>query len=880
LVLTGAGGGGKTRLALQVAADTWDSFPDGGWWVELAPLGEGEPLGLALAGVLGVRPLPGRTPLQAAVDRLGTARALVVLDNCEQVLVAAAELAEALLRGCPQVVVLATSREPLGVPGESDWRVPSLALPDTDEPGTVARSDAGRLFVERAAKVRADFALGVENAASVAQVCRELDGIPLAIELASARARMLSMEQIADGLSDHFRLLTGGPWKVTPRQQTLRASVDWSYELLSEQERVLFRRLAVFVGSWSLEAVESVAAGDGLGGGAILDLLASLVDKSLVAVEEHGRAARYRLLETLRQYAVELLEHSGERPVLRDRHLGFSVALAERVAQELEIPRNWEWLEVPEPDAANFDAAIDHGIENDPERALRICVGLATWWKMSGRFAAGQNALARALDASDPLPRPLRARALWSCGHLARFRGDRSAVRYAQEALEMAESISDESTMARALHTLGALQMFEDPVGSRTTFARGLELARACGDEWLVMALLTALARSYLVTDDYDEAERVFGEAQAAIARVGVEGVTWSAIGLAMCAMVRAEHERCFGLCQQALSAARELGDPVTEAYAHALMARIENMHGRASAALARTLESETRVIANGAAMALPWTRLEQAAAYAALGSLNRAHELLEVVVAGGADSDWMLCEVLLALGDVLRVLGDADGARARACEALELSERLGARSLSAAGRELLARLAIGRDEWSEADALLHVALAQRVELGGRVWLPQTLDALAQVAAGLESFTEAARLLGAGERARSDLGLVRWSPDAPAFDGLEELLAEQLGSEAYAAARAEGAVMSLDEAIGWVRRARGTRKRPAGGWESLTPTERQVIELVSEGLTNPQVAERMFISRATVKVHLAHIFQKLDVRSRSELAARAVRRAG
>jgi DNA-binding CsgD family transcriptional regulator len=204
----------------------------------------------------------------------------------------------------------------------------------------------------------------------------------------------------------------------------------------------------------------------------------------------------------------------------------------------------------------------------------------------------------------------------------------------------------------------------------------------------------------------------------------------------------------------------------------------------------------------------------------------------------------------------------------------------MGTRSLSAAGHELLARLAIGRGEWSEGDALAHKALAERVELGARVWIPQSLDPLAQVAAGLESYVEAARLLGAAERARSDLGLVRWSPDAPAFQLLERMLEDQLGADAYAAVWAEGAAMRLEEAIGWVRRARGTRKRPAGGWESLTPTERQVVELVAQGLTNPQVAERMFISRGTVKAHLAHIFQKLDVRSRSELAALTARRAG
>jgi DNA-binding CsgD family transcriptional regulator len=308
-------------------------------------------------------------------------------------------------------------------------------------------------------------------------------------------------------------------------------------------------------------------------------------------------------------------------------------------------------------------------------------------------------------------------------------------------------------------------------------------------------------------------------------------------------------------------------------------LARVETMRGRADAALERLLESEARGIAAGAAMALPLTRLGQARAYAALGRLEQAETLLRAVIADTPQARWEECEALLVLGNVRRILGAPSGSLACAREALELSERLGMRSLSADGQELLAMLAIGRGEWSEADGLAHDALARRVEIGAPIWLPQTLDLMALVAAGLESYAEAARLLGAAERARSDLGVVRWPPDEPAFEELERTIVGQLGTEEYAAARGQGAAVALDDAVGWARRARGTRKRPSGGWESLTPTELQVVQLVTKGLTNPQVAERMFISRATVKAHLSHIFQKLGLTSRSELAAVAARRA-
>jgi predicted ATPase/class 3 adenylate cyclase/DNA-binding CsgD family transcriptional regulator len=883
LTLTGPGGAGKTRLALRVAAERAGSFPDGQWWLGLAPVRDGDSVVEALAGVLGVRPSPGRGLVQAVIGRLAEDHALVVLDNCEHLIEAAADLAEALLRGCPHVVVLATSREPLGVPGESDWPVPPLSLPlhaGLEPPAVVARSDAGALFVERASKALPSFELTDGNAPPVARICRELDGIPLAIELAAARVRMLSVEQIASQLGNRLRLLTGGPRGADPRQRTLRGSVDWSYDLLSEQERLLFRRLAVFIGGWSLDAVRAVCTGNGLEDGAILDVLGSLVDKSLVRAEQHERIMRYRMLETVRQYAVELCEDAGEAPRLRERHLEFFLLLAERAASELEIPRNLEWLEVLEPEAANHRAAIDHGVATDPERALRIGVALTAWWEVSGRFSAAESALERALAAADPSPSQLRARALWTRGHFARYlQADTVADELFEQALELAESTGDESTQARALRAKGFWRALRDPVGGRPDLARAFDLAQSAGDAWALLSAAASLAWSYAWTDEFTETERVCDEAQQAMDRLGVRSGAWAPLALAYHALVRADHERCAELCQQAVATARELGDPVNEGFAHAFMAWDEMAQGRADAALARTLRAEARLTAIGG-FSVPTLRQQQAKAHAALGNLDRAQELLELVLAGAREDYQVRLWALLALGDVLRVLGDAERAKARAGEALELSERLGARSHVAAARELLGRLAVGRGEWSEADRLAHEALAQRAEIGALMYLPQTLDLLAQVAAGLESHTEAVRLLGAAERARSDLGVVRWPPDGRAFEELEQLLQDRLGSEPYAAAQTEGAAMSLDEAIGWVRRARGSRKRPTGGWEALTPTELQVVGLISAGLTNPQIAARMFISRATVKAHLTHIFQKLDVRSRAELAALAARRAG
>lgn len=393
LTLTGPGGCGKSRLAGHTAAELRPGFRDGVWWVELTPLTKAGPAGLALAQALGVRPGPGQSGLDAAVMYLVARTVLVVLDNCEHLISDAARVAETLVQRCPGVTVIATSREPLRVPGETEWRVPSMELPPEGE-------DAVRLFVERATKVRRHFQLSDANAAAVSRVCRELDGIPLAIELAAARLRMLSVQQIADALSDRFTLLSDGARSTVPRQRTLRASVDWSHDQLGEGERTVFRRLGVFVGGCTLEAATRVCSGDGIELRDVFHLLAGLVDKSLVQAEERGTVVRYRLLETLRQYALERLAEAGEIERVRDRHRDWCLEFAEGIAPDLLTARQLESLEVLDPEAPNITQAIGWAAECEPEKALRLCVALIFWWRIRGLFRQGNAAFNTALNAS------------------------------------------------------------------------------------------------------------------------------------------------------------------------------------------------------------------------------------------------------------------------------------------------------------------------------------------------------------------------------------------------------------------------------------------------------------------------------------------------
>ncbi len=393
VTLTGSGGVGKTRHSLQVAAEVLDAFPEGAWLVELAPVSSPELVPQTLANVLGVHEDQSRSLFTALQDHLQSKTILLLLDNCEHLLEACAQLADGLLHACPRLKILVSSREALGMAGEVSFRVPSLSLPDARHLPSLERLtqyDSVRLFIERAVAVKSDFIVANHNAPAVAQICSRLDGIPLAIELAAARLRGLSAEQISERLDDRFRLLTGGSRTALPRQQTLRAMIEWSYDLLSEAERVLLRRLAVFVGDWTLEAAEAVCAepespagspvpavpapaGQALATPDVMDLLLRLVDKSLIVPQEQAGQARYHMLETIRQFAQDKLLESGEGAWLRLGHLEFFLTFSEQVEAKLHSAENLIWLHKLGAEYANLQAALEWAKEaGSAQPALRL----------------------------------------------------------------------------------------------------------------------------------------------------------------------------------------------------------------------------------------------------------------------------------------------------------------------------------------------------------------------------------------------------------------------------------------------------------------------------------------------------------------------------
>jgi non-specific serine/threonine protein kinase len=489
VTLTGAGGVGKTRLALAVARDRAADYPDGVWLIELAALSDSALVPDTMARAVGLPGRGSRPAIDALVGWLSDRRVLLVLDNCEHLLDACASVAESLLSRCGQVRLLVTSRESLGLTGQVAWRVPSLATPPAHQSATPAevRSYAAvRLFEERARAVQSRFALTDDNASAVAQVCSRLDGLPLAIELAAARLAALSVEQVAERLDDCFRLLTGGSRTALPRQQTLRATLDWSHALLTEPEQVLLRRLAVFTGGWTLDAAEAVSAGDGIAREAVLDLLTRLVSMSLVQTGGVASAARYQLLEIVRHYALDrLTEADGDADAVRDRHADWYLALVERATAG---GRNASvgWADRLRPEWGNVSAALRWAAATGQvERALLASGALIELWPLTGQYTAPRALLAALLALPDAAAGTLgRARALLCAGELAWGQDDTTAAAaYLHEAIALCRAHDDRQGLGYTLVMAGwVVFLAGDAATGRAQLEEALPLVRAHGD--------------------------------------------------------------------------------------------------------------------------------------------------------------------------------------------------------------------------------------------------------------------------------------------------------------------------------------------------------------------------------------------------------------
>jgi predicted ATPase/DNA-binding SARP family transcriptional activator len=785
VTLAGTGGCGKTRLAIQAATDLLDGFKDGVWWVELAPLTEPALVPEALARVLGLRestdPSLSLTDLILRYFRARTA--LIVLDNCEHLIDACAQLTQALLESGSDLRVLATSREPLGLPGEQVYPVPALSLPTAGPDAslkTLAEAESLRLFTERAAVVSPGFALTPETAPLVVQICQRLDGMPLAIELAASRLGMMSLPQIASRLDDRFQLLSGGDRAGLPHHQTLRALMDWSFNLLSEQEKMLFRRLAVFSGGWTLEAAESICGADGIRREEVLDLIDRLVHKSLLEVNTCGETSRFRMHETVRQYALEKLHlaapesdvppdvrmENDETDALRDRHLAHFAALAEQGDAGLRGPDDLAWLERLDADHENLRSALGWAfllLDVEPQSYLQLSGALRDFWFLRGHYSEGYRLLLAGLDNTPEVPIWERARALSGLSLMcsALGRGTESAE-YIRSALGMARRLDAKDLILEALyHYVDASSAaLDSPEDSRSYFAELLSLARTTGNRFYLIHALSWDGVSQ--PHDADEALGMLEEALRLARGLGnARALAYALAGMAALQRTRGSYNEARRCLLEWLDLSERLGDLHGKAYVLNRLGRLSNQEGDLGSGRQYAEESLQiyRDLSAEASSARPLYTLGWNAYLA--GEMTRASKHLDecLAIRRSLGVKYFLTGPLVARGRAALGMGDHDGARTLLREALEVISSI---------------------------ANYH-------------WLAPCLEAVSGLP-GLAPM-ESGRLLGAAESVRERQAFVLPPSERLPRESLILRLQEQLPASALSAAWAEGKAMTVGQAL-------------------------------------------------------------------------------
>jgi predicted ATPase len=784
LTLAGAGGAGKTRLALELAREAEAAYPEGGAFVELASISDGGLVASTVAAALDVRALPGRSSLEGIADFLASRTLLLVLDNCEHVLLATARLADALLRAAPNLTILTTSREPLRVAGEVVFRVPSMAIPDPEQrlaPEELLRYEAVQLLSDRAAAAIPDFTIDSENAPDIARICFRLDGLPLALELAAARIGALGTATLAERLDDSFQLLRAGSRVGPTRQQTLAATLQWSHDLLDDDEKLLLRRLAIFAGGFDLADTEVVCTGDGLDPDAAVDVLARLVEKSLVSAEHIGRERRYRLLETVRLYACEQLESASERATLAARHARWALATAEREGGSPGLDR----------EAANLRAAHEVLLESNPQEALCYCVALAPFWLRRIELQEAHQRLTESLAAA-PERTPLRAAGLLAMSAIDYRAGDLAcAASHAQESHEIAGELDDAPAQWRALQRLGEVAVgYDDAPRALRLLESARELAHDAGlaASEAVSAYSLGVARWLL--GDLAGAEELLTESAASF-RSLADASERILSPLNIAEMRSSDPAGQPGLrivFEETLQPFVEISCDTAIGYVlanQATIARVRDQLGRARELLDEAGERFARAAdERGQADVL----VRRAFLELAEGSPGAAGECLEraLQLRRGMRDRRGVGMALLAVGLVETVSGEYRRAEQPLAEARQLFRRAGDRWGLVSSLWRTADLAIAQGRLDDAEASLQEARAVVGETERQGWIAVTVATLGEVA---RLRGEADRAQELFERAREHYLAGRSDAGVAAMDARVQSLAKDRQSSRKVATR-------------------------------------------------------------------------------------------
>jgi predicted ATPase/DNA-binding CsgD family transcriptional regulator len=890
VTLTGPGGCGKTRLAVEVVANVASEFPGGAFWVDLQGVSESRLVAPAVGAAMGVQERPGEALADTLVEQLHARHLLLVLDNCEHLVEVCADLVSKLSSACPELHVLATSRVPLVLDGEVSFEVAPLPVPGADavSASAVATADAARLFEVRARQVAADFRIGDDNASAVAEICRRLDGIPLAIELAAARVRVLAPGQIAAALSDRFRLLKGGARGAPARQRTLQASLDWSYDLLDDAQRLALARLSVFAGSFELDAAEAVVGGDGIDSADVLDLVCALAAQSMLQVVQRRGRARYRLLETIRVYARQRLSELDSPDRVRDRHLEFHVGLATQAQAGLHGRQPEAWVARLAADLDDLRAAMDWAAETGGVRGLvGITEPIVRFWFERGLSREVHRRLHEAAEVPGAGDEE-RVRGLNAAAGLALATGEPASFhRSAKQAVAVARAadLGDALAVALAHQALsGILSGLSTSEQVDADVEEALQLAKRCENASTHAHILQFAGAAVLHSRSIDAGHELFQQCvevceandlafHLPAAHAGAPPwLAWSG---------RLDQTRRHA--RRAVELSRQLGRPGWEAAGLtglAAAAVLQGDHIRAQDYLAEAKATLLPRALQGTHYGM-WMRHWLSVSAYASGDLEAARaaaeEIVRIARGGGSCLDEAVGEWLLG------VVAHAQERHDEAREHLEASRALSTNPLlpHTQGRSLLglADLARENESFEEAWELAHGGLGVLDEYGDRVGTAAALETIAHLSVDLGDPERALRLLAASERFHTEWGIARFPVQVDRFESARKAAYAALESTAATGCWSAGAELSLADAVGYARRGRGERQRPKIGWASLTPAEREVVRLVAEGHTNAQIGRRLFISVNTVKRHLSRVYAKVDVDGRAELAAQVARRA-
>ncbi len=875
VTLTGVGGCGKTRVARELAARVAAGVdPPEVIVVELASVRAADHVVTSLLHAAGARERAGLRPEDVLLDLLGERRVVIVLDNCEQVSAEVGRLAGSLVDGTSVACVVTTSREPLGIAGEFVFELAPLSLPvaGAGDVAAVMRSDAARFFVDRAAATSPTFGLTPETAQGVVRICRELDGLPLALELAAARVEELAAGAIADGLSRYGRLDGSQAANALPRHRSLRASLDWSYELLNERERVMLRRLAVLAGTWDAAAARAVTLPEA-SGIEVSGLLSSLAAKGLIIAAPDGDQLRWTLLKTVAEYAAEQLAlDAAEQDLARYRQLAWFHALA------LECDG---WLldvagqRIIDREMPNFRVAIGRALDRDPKLAFEIVGGLLRHWILAEHFEEGKAVTAHVLATGIELE--VEDPAAWAhvrtgAALIATVNEDYAvAGKHLEDGLAHLAAVDDADVRARCLQMSAMVLILtgSDLQAGVRNAGLAADLMRASGDTLGLTWALINVAMAEGISDRFDAARNAYEEFLT-MPRAGQHPRlrTWAELAAAWPELIVGSPQRALDHVDRALELEGDWPS-MTHFILSGFRVQALALMGRADEAIVEGTKLLARAEESGKMMAAPGIAMALAIAELMAGNLDQAEDRARPLLQMPQIHTVALMHETLAL--VALVRGNVSEASFHSAQLATLSERGGSRRYEAVADLIRGRAAVIQGDVERGRDLIQRSLTAYATLGIERGTADCLEELALIP-GRGNISRTARLAAAAASARARLGC------APPPDNAERIASARHGDgddEAIAAwnsAWNEGESLALADAIAYARRSRGARDRPASGLPSLTPTELAAARLAASGISNPQIAAQLFMARSTVKMHLSNVYLKLGVANRTELA--------